>query len=354
MKKLIEIIIGIAILTIIVSIIFSGVRIITLPKVETDTNVILPDNDVYYNTVANINNGGHICAYNESILISTKSEVLIVSANNQEKEVLIKGFYKSLNVAGDKVYFLDEKNNIYVYDISLNKKKKIKENSRYTKISVVDNMIYGYERIETLASKNKYGGINLENSKKFLINGTEYATSGIYYNGNIIYLKEGKEDRVFILYNIENDKKTELFMVDNFGFSWVIANEKVYYSYSNYNYYYDVGANKYSSSIDSIGIWEYDLDTNSNIKLLDNDKSISIKNISGNKLIYCDGPENNYSSWYMLDLASGKTEKFNCEGSCNEIYVVNEIIIIKSTKEGIQKYRFYDTDGNYMDYEIYY
>jgi len=361
MRKALSIIIIIGVLIIFFHIGYYIIGKNNLPTEPNDLNILLPKADVYYNTIANVYNGGHICEYNDNILLTKSEGVYEVNLTEHSEIKLFEGFAKSLNVINDKVYYLNKRNQIYFYDSLSKESIKVKENLMYTKINGVGDMLYGYEGITVPYWESKFGAINIDTGERYAIYNMENWKTGTYYKNRILYLESRDTDNhVFVSYDLISKEKTDLFTVDDFAFTWVVDNDKVYYSYSDFSYEVIIvsgkqeGHSQRETNVSSIGIWEYDLKTNENVKIADVSESVLVKNIIGNKLIYSDGPENNYSSWYLLDLISGGTARFDCDGSCNEIYVAQDMIIIKSTKDGVQKYRFYDENGTYTGFEVLY
>jgi len=363
MKRVYEVTAVIMVILILVILGHGIVMQIQLPKVNDNTEMILPSEEaIYYNSIANINNGGNICEYkDDDILLAMSDGIMAVNFNERQTKIIIRGFAKSINNTNDKIYYLDERNNIYCYDVNDKELEVIMDKSRYASINLVGNILYGSIRAGSARNKNNFGGINFASNKDFFISGTEKLKSGTYYKNKILYLEmRDTDNHVFVSYDLVSKEKTDLFNVDDFAFTWLVDNDKIYYSYSDFSYEVIIAVGKpdgnslRETNVSSIGIWSFDLNTNENIKIADVSESVLVKNIIDNKLIYCDGPENNYSSWYLLDLVSGGTERFDCDGSCNEIYVAQDMIIIKSTKDGVRKYRFYDENGSYTGFEVLY
>lgn len=340
MRKLVIIYGIITVLIVLTLVILSFVEKSSFSKDIFDYENIISTTDKSGNTVSNINNRGHVVGMDESIMLTTSKGIVEVNVINQTEKNITNQFGEFLNVYDSKIYYMDERNRILYYDTKANEIVRINSIPRYTRMSLYGDIILGYSGV----NYKKCDAFDLADNKAYFIRHMDLNNNANYYDGYIYYAEYSEEDNnFFIQYDLSNKSSEKLFSIGKYDFTWTIYNNKIIYS-----------SNEYNGKLFSLGVWEYDINTHENRQLLEGEKSYRILNIIENKLIYSDGVDLENKNWYLYDLEKGTEIKVECDGRCEAVFVANGFIIVKSTKDGIRKYMFYDEEGKYLDFEVLY
>jgi|GEM_PF-7110620 len=330
----------ITVIVILVLISLDYIERLSFPKDDLHIDDIDLSIEEYGNTISNINNRGHVVEFGENIILTTSKGLIEVNVDKKKENILTNHFGEFLNVSDSKIYFMSGNNRIFYYDTTVNSVEQIKKIARYKRMSLYGDILFGFSG----ANYTKCDAFSIEEGKAYSIcdmysgNYANYYDGGVYYNK---YLGDGEYS--FIKYDLTKTTEENLFDTGSFDFTWTIYDNNIIYSY-----------NDYDDELITHGVWEYDIEKATNKQLTSSEQSYRVLNVIGNKLIYSDGVETESRNWYLLDLETFNEEKFVCDGRCESVFVANNIIIVKSTKDGVRKYRFYDENGKYLDFEVLY
>lgn len=311
------------------------------PRVHEQQEKLLPSKNIEGNTSANLQHRGQVCSFGNDILLTTSKGIVKFSYDTKIIEVFTEKWGEFLNIVDETLYYMDEDSDIY----------GMKNNATF---KVKDNFWYGSESIQVVFDKIylwNFHGIHyigcidlLSSNRVYSLEGPNVPVDSTYYEEKIYYIDEAYldyENHYMCELDILTKKVKPLFEKQKPFSTYFIDNSKIYYSY-----------NDGDKDTNYTGIWQYDLNTNENKRILKLDDYVNLGNIIGNKLIYVDRNLVSKACWYLYNIETKEIITIEHDYRFLSAFVANDIVIIYNEKDDMRRYSLYDKNGVYLDIDI--